>query len=382
MKRLYWTPPAISRRALTLVALLASMAVLAVEKLPLERTQPWYAEKLAAARLADQALRALKAEKLARGLAIDPATDPTGSGLIGAALTPVTSNTGYLPSKQTSVNPNFAALIVDWLHAAKLNRGDVVALGVSGSFPALNVAAYAAVQTLGLVPLVISSTSASEWGANHPELLWLDMEAALERRHVFGIRSIAASPGGIDDRGFGLSEEGLQLIAASMARSGVPALRPATLTEAIEQRLELYERHAGPRPIRAYINVGGGTASVGTWLGKKQFPPGLNTQLPRGKQNLPDSVMQRFLQRGVPVLHLTNVVQLARAHGMPVEPTRSPRPGEGPLFRRAEYNRWLAVGGIVIIVLALLALIRLGLAVRLLRKHPTRYDASPPEPMV
>ena len=93
--------------------------------------------------------------------------------MIGTLISPVTSNSGHLAAKQGSLNPNFAAVVVSWLRSAGVGEGDYVAVGVSGSFPGFNTVVYAALQALNAKPLVISSASSSQWGANVPELLWI-----------------------------------------------------------------------------------------------------------------------------------------------------------------------------------------------------------------
>lgn len=381
MKRIYWRPQGASRTALVLIALLAVSALIAVEKLPSTERQPWYAEKLSAARVALSAMRAIKAEKVRRGLPIDAQADPTGSGMIGSALTPVTSNTGYLSAKRTSVNPNFAAILLGMFKRAGVQQGDVVAVGLSGSFPALNVAAFAAMQTLQLKPIVISSAASSEWGANQVEYMWLDMERTLFDQRVFSFRSVAASRGGIDDRGLGLSSEGQKLIDECVARNGLRLLAPESLREAIDQHMEVYDEHAGARPIRAYVNIGGGTASVGTAVGKKQFSPGVNFAPPRGKRGLMDSVMLRFSERAVPVIHVTGIVAMARQYALPIEPQTMPKVGDSTVFSKAAYNRWLALAGLVLVLTSMIAFIRFGLAGRLLTRTGSK-NGDNPEPMI
>jgi poly-gamma-glutamate system protein len=344
--------------------------------LPREQRQSHYSEKLAAARLANNAMLAIKEEKLRLGITIDPEADPAGSGLIGSVVTPVTSNTGYIQSKLTSTNPNFAAVVVHLLKRAGIKSGDVVAVGVTGSFPALNVSTYAALQVLKVTPIIISSAAASEWGANDINFLWLDMEHLLFEKRLIGFRTVEASRGGVDDRGFGISKQGRTLLDEAIARNGIKKLDVKTLAESIDARMSIYYDQAGDRRIAAYINVGGGSPSVGTHIGKKLFEPGLNTEAPRGAI---DSVMLRFVQEGVPVIHLSNVKHLARAYGLPIAPS-TPQPlGQGGVFVKVEYNPWLALAGVVVILLTMLALFRFDLGVRLLLSSGRGVRTRAPE---
>jgi poly-gamma-glutamate system protein len=54
--------------------------------------------------------------------------------------TSLTTDAGNLEAKQTAINPNWAAVIVDLLQQANVKERDPVAVSFSGSFPALNIA--------------------------------------------------------------------------------------------------------------------------------------------------------------------------------------------------------------------------------------------------
>jgi poly-gamma-glutamate system protein len=381
MKKIYWRPPNVSRTALALVTVVAMVAHVAVEWMPVRRKQRYYREKITAARLSRDAMNAIKAERLSRGHKIDPEVDPASTGMIGKSVTAVTSNTGYLTAKLTSTNPNFAAAIVDMLERAGIARGEVVAVGVSGSFPALNVSTYAAIQVLGLVPVIIASTSSSEWGANLNDYLWLDMETTIRAQGMVSFSSNAASYGGIDDLGIGITKNGRALLDAARTRNKVSDLSPTSLADAIDKRMALYEELAGDRPMKAYINVGGGSASVGTHIGKKQFKPGLNRSLPMGV-GMADSVMLRFSKRDVPVIHLSRVKLLAQRYRMPYAPKQLVPIGQGEMFVKTEYNRWLALIGLIAIFTAMFVFLRWNIGSRMLTTGRAREGAKPLEPMV
>ena len=378
MKKLYWRPPGVSRRALVLIALVAFAGLVLVESFPVERKQLAYNQKLAAAALARDCMSAIRDEKQRRNIPVDPQFDPAGTGMVGVSISRVTSNVGTYTAKLTTTNPNFAAVIVHWLKQINIKEGDSVAVGVSGSFPALNVATYSAIQTLKLKPVVIASASSSGWGANNEGFLWLDMETTLRERQLIEFGAVAASRGSIDDRGVGMSNEGLAMLDEAIQRNGVEHLNPASLAESIDKRMQVFDKHS--KRYKAYINVGGGSASVGTHVGKKKFKPGLNRSVPRGE--VPDSVMLRFAQRDLPVLHLSGIKDLSSRYDLQEKPT-SPVPlGESNVFRRSEYNPWLAGGSLGVIVLAMLAFIRLDLGARLLSAKRADESKRQPEPMI
>ncbi len=381
MKKLYWRPPGVSRVALVFVASVAVIVLLAVELMPVVRKQSHYAEKIAAARLARAGMDAIRDEKQRLGHIADPMVDPANTGMLGESFTPVTSNTGFLSAKLTSTNPNFAAVIIHLLHEGGVEQGDVVAVGVSGSFPALNVSTYAAIQTIGARPVVIASTSSSEWGANHVDFLWLDMERILIQNKLLMVRSAAASYGGIDDLGVGMTEQGRSILAAAIRRNGVERLAPTSLSDSIDKRMALYDELSGDASIKAYINVGGGSASVGTHVGKKQFKPGLNRELPRSP-TIVDSVMSRFARRDVVVVHISRMKLLAKRYGFPYQPRVAVPIGQGSVFINSEYNRWLAFGGLAVVLGLLIAFVRWDVAARLLRGARPADENKAPEHMV
>lgn len=273
---------------------------------------------------------------------INPETDPTRSGLIGVASSAVTTTRGGLESKQTSVNPNWGAVAVKLLADADVNEGDLVAVAVSGSFPALNLAVYAAIEAMGAEPVIIASASSSQWGANVPGMLWLDMERELRDAGIISLRPVAASVGGVEDRGASLSPEGLTLIDQSIERSGVKKLAPGSYQEAVADRIALYREHSGGRPFKAFVNVGGGATIVGPPSIDSQFSSGLQYNAP-ARAFAVDTVMGYFLRDGVPAIHFIGIKTMAERHGLPIAPVQSVPVGNGGIYSASQYSRGLAI---------------------------------------
>lgn len=381
MKRMYWRPHKVSRIELGLVMLLAVGGVFAVEEFTVVEKQSHYEEKIEAARRTRRAFEAIRSARIAQGTRFDAEADVAQTGMLGTLMSPVTTNSGHLASKQVSVNPNYGALVLHYLKRLDIEKGDVVAVGFSGSFPAINVAVIAAIETIGAEPLIISSVSASQWGANDPAMMWPDMESVLVDRGVFQTRSVAISRGGIEDKALGLTKEGKALIDAAMTRSGARQIRVGNYAASVEERMKIYEEKAGGRPIKAYVNVGGGTSSVGTRIGKRLFNPGINRSAPLGASEI-DSVMTRFVLRGVPVVHLIKIAQLADRYGFPLIISETPQVGQGRIFSRRGYNEWLA-GGFVLAVLGLMvAFVRRDWGFRVFKVASRRESRKPPEQMV
>ncbi|WP_425397171.1 poly-gamma-glutamate system protein [Aeoliella sp.] len=385
MKKVIWRPKAVSRPALGLIALLSAIGMLMVEQFRVERQQDYHQEKLEAAKMAERAFKVIYDARMAEE-EIVPEFDPLETGLIGVVRSNITSVHGVLPSKQTSVNPNFAAVLVDMLRRAGVKEGDKVGVGLSGSFPALNICTLVAIETLGAEPVSISSGAASQWGANLPELMWIDMEKLLYDQGILEHKSIACSIGGEEDRGENLSDDGLVEIQTGIARCELQTLASESFEEAVDQRMKLMRDVAGPQGLKCYVNVGGGAVSAGTSVGKKMFDEGLNMRPPLRMPPELDGVMPRLSRQGIPVINIINIVDLAERFGLPVAPQADQRElvevGKGAVFRAPDYNKPLAFGVLVVIVASLFGFIRSDIGFRLLQGGHTRKPSGHPEPMV
>jgi poly-gamma-glutamate system protein len=318
------------------------MAFLAVEFGKIDVKLKWYNEKLEASRLAQEASNYLKEFRLSKGIFVDAINDPNETALIGQDITPITTDRGYIEAKLTSTNPNFAAVIVEMLKEAGLEKNDYVAIAFTGSLPGLNIAVLAAVQTLQLKPIIITSVGASNWGANDPYYTWLDMERLLYDKKIFTNKSVAASIGGGLDIGRGLSPEGRQLITDAVKRNNVEFINEEYLENSIIKRMELYQRFSEKGKLKAFINVGGGISSLGSTENVKFIPTGLSMSLPMMNYPL-RGVLIRMAEESIPVIHLLNINQLAVKYGLPISPSPLPLPGEGEIFIQKRYSVTLSI---------------------------------------
>ena len=341
-----------SKTVLSVLALLALMAFLAVEYGKEDVKLKYYDQKLEASKLAKEATDYLKEFRMHKGVFVDVVNDPNETALIGQDITPITTDRGYIEAKLTATNPNFAAVVVDMLREAELEKNDVVAVAFTGSFPGLNVAVHSALQTLKLKPIIISSVGASNWGANDPYYTWLDMERVLFNAGIFKNKSIAASIGGGLDRGRGLSPEGRQLIVEAISRNKVEFINEEHLESSIQKRIELYNKYRKKDKISAFINVGGGISSIGSVENVQFVPSGLIKTLPM--KNYPvRGLLVQMAEKNIPVIHLLNVNQLAVQYGLPLNPTPLPRPGEGEIFIQRRYSVLLTMGVTFFLVIAI-----------------------------
>ena len=333
-----------------------------------------YGKKLRAVSFMERAERLIAARKRERAIAIDSKNDPERYGIIGPQFTLITTDRGSQAAKVIGGHPNFAAAVAQMMLEAGARPGDLAAVGVTGSLPGLNLAVLSACQALEVEPIIITSVGSSMFGATDPELTWLDMETLLVSRGLWPYRSIAASLGGGGDVGRGLSPAGRQLLGDAIQRNGVRALDPPNLLEAVRQRVAIYDSIAAVRgkPIRIYVNVGGGLASLGGAQNARLVPAGLTRRL--ASRNYPNrGVLNVLAERRIPVLHLLEVEQLARSLGIVESSGATVRAGKGLLFIKYRYNLWIVGGSALILLLANLFVLRLDVRQRLLgQPHPER----------
>jgi poly-gamma-glutamate system protein len=300
--------------------------------------QSHFDKKLEAAKISLLAREAIKNYSQGLGIKIDIQNDPYKTGLIGQERTPITTDRGIVTSKILATNPNFAAAFVDLLGKAKIKKKSIVAVGMTGSFPGLNISFLAACSALELEPLIITSVGSSDWGANLPQLTWLDMERVINERGVLHYKSVAATVGGGADNGRGLSPQGRDLLQEAIKRNNVMLIDELSLEKNIEKRVAVYKNECKGKPIACYINIGGGVASLGGSQNARLIPPGLTKNL--AVKNYPvHAVINRMAEQGIPVINILNVEKIAEKFGFPTEILDKAQDlGEGPLFFKDKYS--------------------------------------------
>lgn len=303
-----------------------------------------YGYKLEASRRTLAAERAIGDAKGTDAVAAQVAGDDVQAAMIGLSTSAITTDPGSLRSKVTSTNPNFAGAIVSMLRQAGVGKGDVVAVSYTGSFPALDISTITAVETLGAEPIIISSVGASTWGANDPELTILDMESLIFQAGIIKHKSVEASIGG-DFQTHPLTAEGRKLAAAAMKRNGVPLSTALNIRESVDKHIDTYRRIADGRPIKAFVNVGGGLASKGVG---GVFDPGLNVATPGG-DIVSGGLIERMQNEGVPVINLVDIKKLAQQYKLPVNPPTTPDLGQGGIYR--DWLQLRIVAGLLVLAL-------------------------------
>ena len=309
--------------------------------------------KVKAAMNMQESMNILKSSRMISGVFIDDENDPNETGLVGSPFSLITTDEGDLDAKLTTLDPNFAAGMVELMTQLSLQKDDTVAVLVTGSMPGANIAVLTALKSLGVIPVTITSVGASQWGANQVDFTWLDMEKILYDNNLIPNRSIAASIGGRNDMGRLLSPAGRNIIINNIAKHQLPLIKKTKLAENIALRMNLFQNAARLKNYKAMINVGGGVASLGTSFNSKLLPAGI--VLRSNIQNISiqdggiEGVLSKFSKNNTPILHVLNIKSLTEQLGMPFAPIPIPNIGLGPLYVIEKYNTIIALICLILI---------------------------------
>lgn len=275
--------------------------------------------------------------------------DLNQTGLIGPEWTPLTTTPGIEEAKRTALDPNFAALLVRYFEEAGLEKGDTVAVGTSGSFPGLFIATLCAATELELDTKVIASFGSSMYGATRLELNVCRMLRILRENGVIDYELLAVSPGGNNDYGeSALWPDSRDTIAALAAEEGVEYIDYNDIEKSIARRLELFGED-----VDCFVNVGGASANSGTSAYTLDFPNGLVLDPPKIPTTANRGLMYEYAARGVPVINMLNVRQLAADNGLPYDPVPLTHPGEGGVYYYIAYRLWIPALAAALMIAAL-----------------------------
>jgi poly-gamma-glutamate system protein len=351
-----FVPSAKSNLSLFLLLIISVVLFIWVNGSRVFVSEEYYSEKLAAAKLMQQAENVIKEHRLAQDIFIDEVNDPNLTALIGDKQSLIVTDRGNLTAKLTSLNPNFAATVIDLFKKAKLKKGDKIALSCTGSYPAINIAVMSAAKVMELDLVIISSVGASMFGATDPEFNWLDIETLLYEKGIFPYRSYATSMGGGRDLGRGLNLLGREAIVEAAKRNGVLLVHESSLETNIKRKMELYEEASQDKKYKLYINVGGGLSSLGNSVNGRLVKPGYHKYV--SVKNIPlKGTMFLFAEKDIPIVHLLDITKFSDSYDLPVAPDPLPEPGTGNMFKNEKYNITIASIAMAILVILILVVI-------------------------
>jgi poly-gamma-glutamate system protein len=320
----------------------------------------FYAEKLEASHLAAKAMATLKEEAMRRHIATDSISDPNETYLVGTKYSIITASRVPLTDVLVSLNPNFAAAVVEMLTELKLKKGDLIAVNTTSTYPGLNIAVLSACEILGIEPLIITGASSASYGANNPDFTWLDMETHLSEQGIFHFTAYAASIGGEKDNGEGISPEGRIILQGAIERNNTRLINSPSLAENIATRYTIYQKLAEERnkPIKAYIDIGGTVTGFGQTIPDTLVKPGIN-RYPEQQFFSNYGLIQRMVEKQIPIIFLGDIKILALSRGLTITAIPQPKPGEDELFFKEKYSIKLAIFFLICIAAMLFLYIRI-----------------------
>ena len=275
--------------------------------------------------------------------------DPFDTRLVflNTETSPLLTDIGKYEAKSTVLKPNFSALIIDQFSKSGLNKGDTVAVSMTGSMPGANIAVLMACEAMELEYILISSLGASSWGATDMNLSWPKMEKILYDNNLISKVSDKFTYGGGADylkRGTRYRKiyggESKRVSIDSLMISLYPnktmddlfilhglsndeVLNDSTgtiLKTSINQRISFYEKSCSDGSLScfdAYVNVGGGVASFG-YKGKNKLKDNFGyvkandvlDVLPSFEKR--NSVMAKFAASNIPLINITEIEKLIK----------------------------------------------------------------------
>lgn len=303
-----------------------------------------YKEKIAAAKRMDRAITELGIEGKIRGINREGYNESQRNPLYGLDFSEITTTLGSKESKQTSINPNFSAVVVEMLMELEVQQGEMVAVNFSSSFPAINIAVLCALDTLGIESVVITSMGASTYGGNNPEFSYLDMEKFLYEREIIGKVSDRISYGGRNDLGEDITIESLEAITARIGGEH-KLIKNSSFNKNLQEKIETYSS----QDIKAFINVGGNLTALGK--NNIMYEPGI---IKKTRYRDKTSLISHYLNKNIPVIHFLNIKEIANEYNLPIAPRSIDEVGNGQMYITVKYSVPMLIIGLILGVLGVL----------------------------
>ncbi len=279
-------------------------------------------EMKSAFEIMDSSLRVISGYCRDNNININTDTDPRNTGLIGPEWSEITTTAGDITAKRTTINPNFAALIVNFLMEAKVKTGDTVAIACSGSFPALMIAAMSAARAMDLHARVILSVGASSHGASDFRFTILEIYQLLLEKGLISTGPSGCSLGGEFDNGGGFDPDVKAELESRIKANGWRLILEKELAANVNIRNRIYSDNI-PGAVKAFISTGGSYSSLGSSSLVLELKPGLihGARMP-GKEH--QGMIHSMLGQGVPVIHLLFIRGLAQKYHLAWDPATTP----------------------------------------------------------
>lgn len=315
----------------------------------------YYDEKIEASNITESCFKRIKKYKIDNNIET-PKEDVLESGMLGKHFSYITTTTGVVESKRTSVNPNFGAVVIDMFKEAGVKKGDEVGVVFSGSFPAINIAVMAACDVFDLKTCIMASIGASSYGANDPDFNFFDMANLLYNEGLLKTNIDYISLGGSHDMGDDFWEGVSEPIIERINQSSAKYISIRDYEENLNYRMNEFKKTI-PN-MKLFINVGGNIVAMG--LDEEAYiynnglvkPNYLSTSLKKGNYSK-KGLIERYLDKGIPIIHMLNLKSIALKYDLPYDPVVAPTIGSGNVYFEKDYRLSIPITSIVVSVIIL-----------------------------
>ncbi|MDO5016014.1 MAG: poly-gamma-glutamate system protein [Eubacteriales bacterium] len=362
---------------LLLLAALVIIASIPLLQLTAESKEyDYYKEQITAAEKMLQLIEAVKQLRSEQGLPFNE-EDRHQTGLIGQRYTGITTTLGDVAAKRTVCQPDMAAMLVRMLVEAGIKEGDTVAASMTGSFPGLNLAFFAASDALKLKLRYISSIGASMYGANEEDLTFPEIAYYLYRDNLISNPALAISMGGDRDMGDEMLEVSREKVRRRVQKLPIFYLEEGDFSKNLTKRRELFEKDS---EVDAFVSIGGHTSSLGHDEKSLELGQGIllakgertsNLQAWKIKQSDKTGLLQYYLSREIAVINLLNIRRIVSDYGLPFDPMQIEQEiGVSPVYYHKTYN--LSIIYIVLLLVLSLLVSYAVLQKNTINKHKSR----------
>jgi len=167
---------------------------------------------------------------------------------------------------------------------------------------------------------------------------------SLNEKNIIPYKLLAISMGGYLDQAEGMFYPDSQdTIKKIVQDSGTLVIDADSIEENILQRMQLYRAASNGKPIKAFVNIGGATPNYGDTNASITYPNGLVINGPKIPDHPERGLIFEYQNLGIPIIHLLNIRDLAVKNGLPIDPTPLPEIGEGGVYWRIAYNKYIII---------------------------------------
>ena len=277
------------------------------------------------------------------------------TGMIGAEYTAITTTTGNLDSKKTSLNPNFAAVYIKMFNQLSLKKGDEIVINTSGSFPMLGISCIMAAEEYGLKPFVMASIGASSYGATNPAFTIFDMLEYLYEQDLIKSRISIISLGGTNDVGENFGQyngyHDRNTIIERIKQSNITFIQEKKFDANIEKRLQLINQKC--QNVKLFVNIGGNSVGLGINENTYYKVNGILYAKKYKKTGLSlynKGLLERYLGNGVNCIQMLNIKKIASDYDVEYGFNELPKVGTGNSYSEVSYNLTYPIIAIIVVI--------------------------------